>query len=467
MMGASSSRPDHAYAEMTKYYSTYFLPFYAGLFFSCIFTFAKKLQVMSFSFIMTLGAIVFLIEYMLDAEHSAGIGIINFAGGFFEGITPTYRKFLAAEDKTIVFEVAPKEAFAVAGTIGYLAVFCSPFNNQDPLQTLTANFMSALILYLSLWISPTKNIVIALIMGVLLTAAPMILLPMYGKTPIELFTERRMEECREEIGKMYETEYDAKKRYVDVQNVVQLTDKYSVSFFGLLKCPSSYRNALLVGIIIGLSQGIINVFFEQFFCHLADTDTTLSYCQNKFYNPESGFAYLFFLNILAIGPTLFFLYSLERILQCSYNLIGHGRVKLFIVGMAGTVIVLAIIQIFARVSTITTFFGWNAYIVQGLLMTYTIVIYSSTLGPTQQSPSLQQQTQQHDILARNTAATWSHHGNYLKEHRQTCRLLSFASWSLLTLMDDADCWIGNIWQIITRIVLCVLLGVCEGDQRTQ
>ncbi len=110
---------------------------------------------------------------------------------------------------------------------------------------------------------------------------------------------------------MYMNEYDARNRFLDLKNVVHFTDKYSVSIFKLVCCNQNYRNALWVGIIIGLSQGIIISFFEDFFCALVDNTTTLMYCKQQVYNPQEGFIYLLFLNAFAVGPTLIFLYYFE------------------------------------------------------------------------------------------------------------------------------------------------------------
>ncbi len=60
----------------------------------------------------------------------------------------------------------------------------------------------------------------------------------------------------------------------------------------------------------------------------------------------------------------------------------YGRTKLFLIGMVSTVLVVAAIQIVAVVNQVSSLFGLNAYIIEGILMFYTIVIYSATLGPT-------------------------------------------------------------------------------------
>ncbi len=130
MKAASASQ--ESFAIEADYVTTYFLPYYAGLLMSCILTCAKRNQNIAFSFIMAIGAVLFLVQHKLNKEPNAGITLINFAGGYFEGIIPSYCILLSlyffpigtAKNKLpcIVFEVSPKEVFAVAGTIGYLAV---------------------------------------------------------------------------------------------------------------------------------------------------------------------------------------------------------------------------------------------------------------------------------------------------------------------------------------------------------
>jgi len=48
---------------------------------------------------------------------------------------------------------------------------------------------------------------------------------------------------------------------------------------------------------------------------MADTEGARVQCKQDIYNPSSGFLWLMLLNLLAIGPVLFFLYKLERILN--------------------------------------------------------------------------------------------------------------------------------------------------------
>ena len=73
--------------------------------------------------------------------------------------------------------------------------------------------------------------------------------------------------------------------------------------------------ALTVGIIVGFTQGIILIFFETFVCNIMASDENAKLlCQENSYDPEKGFVALLFLNIVTIGPTLFFLFRLERII---------------------------------------------------------------------------------------------------------------------------------------------------------
>ena len=118
-------------------------------------------------------------------------------------------------------------------------------------------------------------------MGMLCTIIPLIAFPFYTETPIELCRGRKKAECRSELERMYKTEYDVRKRYGDIQNALRLTDKYNVSIFSILTCPSRYRNALIVGILIGISQGIINSFFENFLCKVIKDSTSFLYCDTE------------------------------------------------------------------------------------------------------------------------------------------------------------------------------------------
>eukprot|EP00826_Nyctotherus_ovalis_P005789 TRINITY_DN11316_c0_g1_i17.p1 TRINITY_DN11316_c0_g1~~TRINITY_DN11316_c0_g1_i17.p1 ORF type:complete len:147 (-),score=19.62 TRINITY_DN11316_c0_g1_i17:610-1050(-) len=142
-------------------------------------------------------------------------------------------------------------------------------------------------------------------------AVPLIMLPRYNQTPIELLASDKKEECKSELDKMYANTEDAQRRCQDISNVMELTDKYRVSIFRLICFPPNYRNALIIGIIVGMSQGVINVFFEGFLCQLVNNEVTSSYCKQTLYNPTSSFSYMLFLNALAVAPTLSFVYYFE------------------------------------------------------------------------------------------------------------------------------------------------------------
>eukprot|EP00826_Nyctotherus_ovalis_P041011 TRINITY_DN4085_c0_g4_i1.p1 TRINITY_DN4085_c0_g4~~TRINITY_DN4085_c0_g4_i1.p1 ORF type:complete len:483 (-),score=121.79 TRINITY_DN4085_c0_g4_i1:121-1569(-) len=345
IMGTSSvSKP---YSEMRNYLSTYIIPFYVGMIFSCILDCPKRDKSLIFSFIMTLGALTLVAEYKLKWGFSLGIILTNFAGGFFDSIVPSF-----------LFEVSPKESFPVAGTIAYLG-------------TSIVHFVVIVILYLARWINEEHRYVIALTIGLVLSVVPLACFPFYTSTPIELAREQRKDECRKELERMYNTEYGVRRRYGDIQNVLRLTDRYNVSIFKMVTLPPMYRNALFVGIGVGLSQGLINSFFENYICKIIDNDTTFLYCASEALNLNSGFAYLLFLSILVIAPVFFFLFYLER----------YGRSILFIFGMGGTIVVLLIIIVFTLVQKYATISLWPIYIVQGIIMFYSIIVYSATLGP--------------------------------------------------------------------------------------
>ena len=169
------------------------------------------------------------------------------------------------------------------------------------------------ILYLARWINKDHQFVVALTIGIAATIIPLSAFPFYSSTPIELAREKRKEECKKELENMYKTEYNVRRRYADIQNVLRLTDKYNVSILKILTLPSVYRNALFVGIGVGFSQGIINSFFENFVCALIEGDTSFLYCDSQELDLKSGFAYLLFLHALIVAPVLFFLYYLESI----------------------------------------------------------------------------------------------------------------------------------------------------------
>lgn len=93
IMGTSSaSKP---YSEMRNYLSTYIIPFYVGMAFSCVLDCPKRDKSLIFSFIMTLGALTLVAEYKLKWGFSLGIILTNFAGGFFDSIVPSFRNLSA------------------------------------------------------------------------------------------------------------------------------------------------------------------------------------------------------------------------------------------------------------------------------------------------------------------------------------------------------------------------------------
>eukprot|EP00826_Nyctotherus_ovalis_P059700 TRINITY_DN8329_c0_g1_i3.p1 TRINITY_DN8329_c0_g1~~TRINITY_DN8329_c0_g1_i3.p1 ORF type:complete len:130 (-),score=44.09 TRINITY_DN8329_c0_g1_i3:47-436(-) len=112
----------------------------------------------------------------------------------------------------------------------------------------------------------------ALIIAAVCVAIPLVLFPRYEKTPIELFTDDKKDECRAELEKMYWQDHEARARYQDINNVMQLTDKYKTSIFKLILFPVYYRNALIIGIVVGISQGIVIAFFEGFLCQLVNAE---------------------------------------------------------------------------------------------------------------------------------------------------------------------------------------------------
>jgi len=140
----------------------------------------------------------------------------------------------------------------------------------------------------------------------------------------------------------------------------------------MLTFPRQYRIPLIVGIVVGFSQGVISIFFERFICNLTEDESTRLYCQEKIYNPDHMMMSMFLLNIFTIGPTALFICKLEK----------FGRRKLFIFGFIATLLTLIIIQGFARWQSKSEYFEINTMVIQGLLLFYTIIVYSATLGPT-------------------------------------------------------------------------------------
>lgn len=102
---------------------TYLVPFYTGVLFTCVLKYPKKDKSFAFTLVIVLGAFFLILERRVDFRYSPGLTLLSFAGGFFDGVTPTYCTF---SQPIAVFEVSPKESFSVAGTIGYLAVLLQP-----------------------------------------------------------------------------------------------------------------------------------------------------------------------------------------------------------------------------------------------------------------------------------------------------------------------------------------------------
>ena len=174
-----------------------------------------------------------------------------------------------------------------------------------------AHFAYNVLIYISYWITKKETILTALIISAIFAIVPMFLFITYDMTPIELFKDKEHAECKKVLEKMYINQYDARRRYEDINNMMQLTDKYKTSVFKLIFFPPQFRNALIIGIVIGLSQGIINVFFENYLCRLVENEITYIYCQEQIYSLDNGFSYIIFLHVLAIIPTLSFLYYFE------------------------------------------------------------------------------------------------------------------------------------------------------------
>ncbi len=106
-----------------KGYYLYFLPFYGGLLLSAILPYSKKHMLLVATAILSLGGLTFAVSYRAGYSLQLGLCLVHFAGGFIDGITPVYcinKRFI--NRIIIVFEVSPKEVFAFAGVVGYLAV---------------------------------------------------------------------------------------------------------------------------------------------------------------------------------------------------------------------------------------------------------------------------------------------------------------------------------------------------------
>ena len=177
-------------------------------------------------------------------------------------------------------------------------------------------FTANAIVYIAYGITKKRTILTMLIITTICVAIPLLLFPRYNRTPIELFTDDKKDECRAELAKMYQKEDDARRRYQDINDITQLTDKYKISIFKLLLFPINYRNALIIGITIGISQGIMNVFFEGILCQLVDNELTYTYCQQELHDVKGDFSYLTSLYALTIAPTLAFIYYFE----CTFSI---------------------------------------------------------------------------------------------------------------------------------------------------
>ncbi|MDR3548627.1 MAG: hypothetical protein P4M11_10260 [Candidatus Pacebacteria bacterium] len=87
---------------------------------------------------------------------------------------------------------------------------------------------------------------------------------------------------------------------------------YKIALF-----PPRYRIALILGILVAFSQGIIDVFFSRYVCDIASNEATKMYCERQQYDPNQGFLAMLLLNIFTTAPTYLFLIRLERILGCN------------------------------------------------------------------------------------------------------------------------------------------------------
>jgi len=99
----------------------YYLPYYAGLIIAGTKPIVKKHLLTFFSSIAIIGIIVLATTIKYNVGVLTGIAFIHFSGGFFEGVTPKYR-ILYLKICRIVFELSPKEVFAVAGVLVYTMV---------------------------------------------------------------------------------------------------------------------------------------------------------------------------------------------------------------------------------------------------------------------------------------------------------------------------------------------------------
>ncbi|MDR3548628.1 MAG: hypothetical protein P4M11_10265 [Candidatus Pacebacteria bacterium] len=75
-----------------RYYYVYFLPYYGGLLLSGVLPYAKRWMTIWFNLADCLGILVLAVFYDTESGRALGVGLIHFAGGFFEGITAVYCK---------------------------------------------------------------------------------------------------------------------------------------------------------------------------------------------------------------------------------------------------------------------------------------------------------------------------------------------------------------------------------------
>ncbi len=329
-------------------YYLYYFPYYAGVIASAFKFAAKKRTMIFFNLTACVGVIVLAAAHSYFAGLVIGSCLIYFSGGYFDSITPVY-----------LFETSPKEVFAVAGTFGYLS-------------TTGGHFFAAMLLYIAYGISKEYTVVIALCLTLIFAAAQLVLLTYFGKTPLELMREKKEDECKAELKKMYVYEEGAEERFADIQHVDRTTDRYTVPIYKLILFPPRYRKALIAGLVIGFMQGVIIYFFETFVCSRSSKgDSSDLYCQEQKYDPSKGLLALAFIYLLVIGPVIFFLDRLEP----------YGRVRLFIFGTAATLLILLVILGFSFVSGSDLVYNWSTYVITGLILFYSIVVFSATLGP--------------------------------------------------------------------------------------
>jgi len=81
--------------ETDQYYYVYFFPYYGGLILSAILWKGKRVLVSVFTIITCVGIIVLAWQDLLVKNDKViwigiGTGLINFSGGYYEGMTPLY-----------------------------------------------------------------------------------------------------------------------------------------------------------------------------------------------------------------------------------------------------------------------------------------------------------------------------------------------------------------------------------------